>query len=45
MGDFYFDISLIIEITVIKSYTDVENIHMEGTVSQNSYLGLSFYFI
>ena len=43
---FYFlncDISLILEITVITFYTDVKNIHMEGTVSQMFYLGLSFY--
>ena len=45
---FYFlniDISLIVEIAVIKSNTDVKNIHMEGTLSQIFYLGLSFYFI
>ena len=39
------DISLVIEITIIKLYTDVKNIHMEGTVSRIFYLGLSFYFI
>ena len=39
------NISLIIEITVIKCYTHIKNIHMEGTVSQNFYSGLSFYFI
>ena len=45
---FYFlnsDILLTIEITIIKFYTDVKNIHIEGTVSQILYLGLSFYFI
>ena len=45
---FYFlnsDILLIIKITIIKFYTDIKNIHMEGTVSQIFYLGLSFYFI
>ena len=45
---FYFlnsHILLIIVITVIQFYTDVKNIHMEGTVSQICYLGLSFYFI
>ena len=30
---------------VMKFCTDVRNIHMEGTVSQISYLGLSFNFI
>ena len=33
---FYFlnsDISLVIEVTIIKFYTDVKNIHTEGIVS------------
>ena len=36
---------LIIEITIIKFYTDVKHIHIEGTVSQILYLELSVYFI
>ena len=36
------DISLIVEITVIHFYTDVNIIHIEGTVSQIFYLRLVF---
>ena len=45
---FYFlniDILLNNKLPVIKFYTDVKNTHMEKTVSQISYLGLSFNFI
>ena len=45
---FYFlnmDISFNIEVTDIQFLTKVENIHMEETVSQIFYLGLSFDFI
>ena len=45
---FYFfnmDILLNDELLVMKFYIDVKNIHMEGTVSQIFYLGLSFNFI
>ena len=38
------DISLIIEITIIKLDTNVKNIHMEGLLSQMFYLGLSSCF-
>ena len=45
---FYFsakDISLNIQVKIMKFETDVENIHKEGTVSQIFYLGPSFHFI
>ena len=45
---FYFsakDISLNIQVKIMKFETDVENIHNEGTLSQIFYLGPSFYFI
>ena len=45
---FYFlnmDILLDNKLPVIQFCTDVKNIHMEGTVSQIFYSGLSFYFI
>ena len=45
---FYFlnmDILLTNKLPIITFYTDIENTHMEGTVSQISYLGLSFNFI
>ena len=45
---FYFlnmDILLNIKLPVIKFCTGIKNTHMEGTVSQISYLGLSFSFI
>ena len=38
------DISLIIELTVIECYTDVKDIHIGRTVSQHSYVGLSFFY-
>ena len=39
------DILLNNELLVMTFCTDVKNIHMEGTVSQIFYLGLSFNFI
>ena len=45
---FYFfnkDFSLNIEVNVLKSFTDVKNILIEGSVSQIFYLGLSFCFM
>ena len=42
---FYFlnsDISLNNKLPVIKVYTGIKNIHIEGTVSQIFYLGLTF---
>ena len=45
---FYFfnkGISLNIKVKILKLSTDVMNIHMEGSVSQIFYLGLSFCFI
>ena len=46
--NFYFlnmDISLNIYTTVMKFEKGALNIALEGSVSQNFYLGLSFYFI
>ena len=45
---FYFlnkDFLLNIEVNVLKSFTDVTNILIEGSVSQIFYLGLSFCFM
>ena len=45
---FYFlnmDISLNIWLKILKSFTDVKHIYMEGSVSQIFYLGLGFCFI
>ena len=45
---FYFstkDISLNIQVNIMKFETDVKNIHKEGTVSQIFYLGPSFHLI
>ena len=45
---FYFlniDISFNIQVTEMKFCTGVNNIHIEGTVSQIFDIGLSFYFI
>ena len=39
------DISLNIYTLVITFYTDVLNIPLEGSVSQISYLGPTFYFM
>ena len=39
------DISANSIVTDIKLSAEVNNIYMQGTVSQNLYLGLSFYFI
>ena len=39
------DISLNIKVTCIKSLTQVNNTHVQGTVSQNFHLGLSFYLM
>ena len=39
------DISLDTEVTDFKIVTQVKNIHMEGSMSQISYLGLSSYFM
>ena len=41
------DISQNIEVryNIMKFLTELENILMQGTVSQISYLGLSFYFM
>ena len=38
------DISFNIWVKILKSFTDVKHIHMEGSVSQIFYLGLSFSF-
>ena len=42
---FNMDISLIINITVIKIAIHVAETCLEGRVSQNCYIGLRFYFI
>ena len=45
---FYFlnkDFSLNIVVNVLKSFTDVKNILIEGSVSQIFDLGLGFYFM
>ena len=39
------DFSLNIEVNVLKSFTDVKNILIEGSVSQIFNLGLSFCFM
>ena len=39
------DISLIFEVSDLKFSTGVDNLHMQGTVSQIFYLGPSFYFM
>ena len=39
------DFSLNIEVNVLKSFTDVKNILIEGSLSQIFYLGLSFCFM
>ena len=39
------DISPDIIVTEIRFSTEVNNMHMQGTVSQNLCLSLSFYFI
>ena len=39
------DISLDIIVTVIKKLTEVNNIHVQGTVCQNFNLGFGFYFM
>ena len=41
---FNMDILLNNKLLVMTFYTDVKNTHMEGTVSQISYLGLNFNF-
>ena len=46
--NFYFliqDISFKNYITSMKFHMPNENIHLEGTVSQNFYIGLSFYLM
>ena len=45
---FYFlnmDISLNIEVSIIKFATGIDKNHMQGTLSQIYYLGLGFYFM
>ena len=39
------DMSLIMKLSVKKCHTNVKYMHMERTVSQILYLGLSFYLI
>ena len=42
---FNMDISLVIKVTIMNIATCVAEIHCEGNVSQNLYIGPNFYFI